>query len=43
MKILGTLLKFLWKIVLICTYTITKAGELVLQAFNNAFKQLLDK
>lgn len=43
MKLLGILLKFLWKIILISTYTITKASELVLQAFNNTFKQLLDK
>jgi hypothetical protein len=43
MKVLGILLKFFWKVLLICTYILTKAGELLLTTFNNAFKQLLDK
>lgn len=43
MKVLGILFKFFWKMLLICIYMLTKAGELLLTAFNNAFKQLLDK
>lgn len=43
MKILGTLLKFLWKLLLITTYMISKGAELVLQAINNTFKAFLEK
>jgi uncharacterized membrane protein (DUF373 family) len=43
MKTILTLLQFLFKIVLICVYMVTRGLELFLEAFNNAFKQLLGK
>lgn len=43
MKVLEILLKFIWKLFLICVYGISKGTELLLQTINNAFKQLLDK
>ncbi len=41
MKTILTLLGFLLKILLIGLYVITRGAELVLNAFNNTFKQLL--
>lgn len=43
MKVLSILFQFLWKLFLICVYGISKGTELLLQAFNNTFKALLDK
>mgnify|MGYP001791296160 CR=1 FL=1 len=38
-----TLLGFFLKIALIWVYLCTRGGELLLEAFNNAFKKLLDR
>lgn len=43
MKTILTLLQFVFKIILICVYMITRGLELFLEAFNNAFQKLLGK
>lgn len=43
MKLALTLLQFIFKIVLICVYVITRGLELFLGATNNLFQKLLGK
>ena len=43
MKIVMTILGFLVKIALICLYLCTRGLELLLEAFNNAFKKIIDQ
>ncbi len=38
-----TILGFLLKIALICVFLVTRGAELLLEAFNSAFKKLLDR
>ena len=42
MKTILTILGFFLKVVLILTYCLTKGSELILVAFNSAFKTLID-
>ena len=43
MKIFMTLLQFIFKIILICVYMVTRGLELFFQAFNNVFQKILEK